>query len=150
MAPATRSIAGTSNNEDGGINGRLRSLEEALAQVIRAMQEMVTKNQGGSEEEEEFFEVEGVEDTVVQNEIPQISLNALNVPKELPPKRSYDHRIPLMEGTQPVNIRPYRHPPSQKDVIEIRVKELLEARVIKPSNSPFASPIVMVKKKDNS
>nr|GEU33306.1 hypothetical protein [Tanacetum cinerariifolium] len=40
MAPATRSIAGTSNNEDGGVNERLRSLEEALSQVIRAMQEM--------------------------------------------------------------------------------------------------------------
>ncbi|GKF12283.1 transposon ty3-I gag-pol polyprotein [Tanacetum coccineum] len=55
-----------------------------------------------------------------------------------------------MEGTQLVNIRPYRHPPSQKDAIEIMVKELLEAGVIKPSNSPFASPIAMVKKKDNS
>ncbi|GJT91568.1 gypsy/ty3 retroelement polyprotein [Tanacetum coccineum] len=48
MAPATRSIAGTSNNEDGGVNERLRFLEEALAQVTRAMQEMVTMNQGGS------------------------------------------------------------------------------------------------------
>ncbi|GKC01063.1 hypothetical protein Tco_0987199 [Tanacetum coccineum] len=30
------------------------------------------------------------------------------------------------------------------------VKELLEARVIKPSHTPFASRVVMVKKKDNS
>nr|GEW40745.1 retrotransposable element Tf2 [Tanacetum cinerariifolium] len=48
MAPATRSIAGTSNNEDGGVNERLKSLEESLAQVIKAMQEMVTMNQGGN------------------------------------------------------------------------------------------------------
>ncbi|GJW79605.1 hypothetical protein Tco_0143580 [Tanacetum coccineum] len=40
------------------------------------------------------------------------------IPKELPPHRSYDHRIPLIEGTHPVNIRPYRHPPIQKDAIE--------------------------------
>nr|GEU92311.1 retrotransposable element Tf2 [Tanacetum cinerariifolium] len=48
MAPATRSIAGTSNNEDGGVNERFRSLEESLAQVTKAMQEMVTMNQRGN------------------------------------------------------------------------------------------------------
>ncbi|GKA55807.1 putative mitochondrial protein [Tanacetum coccineum] len=46
--------------------------------------------------------------------------------------------------------KPYRHPPNQKDVIESMVKELLEAGVIRPSQSPFSSPIVMVKKKDRS
>ncbi|GJY62375.1 putative mitochondrial protein [Tanacetum coccineum] len=49
-------------------------------------------------------------------------------------------------GALPVNIRPYRHPPTQKDAIEAMIKELLEAGVIKKSHSPFASPIVMVKK----
>ncbi|GKC33694.1 putative mitochondrial protein [Tanacetum coccineum] len=47
-------------------------------------------------------------------------------------------------------IRPYRHPPIQKDSIEAMVKELLDAGVIKTCQSPFASPIVMVKKKDNT
>ncbi|XP_071725748.1 uncharacterized protein [Rutidosis leptorrhynchoides] len=46
-------------------------------------------------------------------------------PKALPPRRQCDHRIPLLEGSHPVNIRPYRHPPSQKDAIEIMVVELL-------------------------
>ncbi|GKE87258.1 putative mitochondrial protein [Tanacetum coccineum] len=45
---------------------------------------------------------------------------------------------------------PYRHPPMQKDAIEVMVKELLDSGVIKPSNIPLASPIVMVKKKDNT
>ncbi|GJU84391.1 hypothetical protein Tco_1291937 [Tanacetum coccineum] len=44
----------------------------------------------------------------------------------------------------------YKHAHTQKDVIEAMVKELLEARVIKPSHTPFASRVVMVKKKDNS
>ncbi|GJW36288.1 putative polyprotein [Tanacetum coccineum] len=45
---------------------------------------------------------------------------------ELPPKRDHDHKIPLVEGIQPVKIRPYRHPPIQKDAIESIVKELSE------------------------
>ncbi|GJV67266.1 reverse transcriptase [Tanacetum coccineum] len=73
-----------------------------------------------------------------------------------------EHEISLMrfEGiptevkpelsSQPVNVRPYRHPPTQKDAREGMVQELLDTGVIRPSNSPFASPIVMVKKKDNT
>ncbi|GJW36708.1 retrotransposable element Tf2 [Tanacetum coccineum] len=92
-------------------------------------------------------------DKVLKPELTQIMENfsdVFEVPHELPPKRSHDHRIPLIPGTPPVNIRPYRHPLIQKDVIEAMVKELLESGVIKPSQSPFSSPIVMVKKKDNT
>ncbi|GJX62542.1 reverse transcriptase [Tanacetum coccineum] len=46
------------------------------------------------------------------------------IPTELPPKRDHDHIIPLIEGTQSVNIRPYRHPPGQKDAIEDKVEYL--------------------------
>ncbi|GJZ89685.1 reverse transcriptase [Tanacetum coccineum] len=66
------------------------------------------------------------------------------VPIELPPQITYDHRIPLLPNTQPVNIRPYRNPPIQKDAIEVMVEELLDSGVIKPSNSPFASPIALM------
>ncbi|GJX46587.1 reverse transcriptase [Tanacetum coccineum] len=76
--------------------------------------------------------------------------DVFKVPKKLPSKRSHDHRIPLLLNTQPVNIRPYRHPPMHKDAIKVMVKELLDSGVIKPSNGPFASPIVMVKKKNNT
>ncbi|GJR39964.1 putative mitochondrial protein [Tanacetum coccineum] len=72
------------------------------------------------------------------------------IPNTLPPHRSHDHKIILQEGAPPVNIRPYKHPPTQKDAIELMVKELLETRVIRHSHSPFSSPIVMVKKKDGT
>lgn len=46
-------------------------------------------------------------------------------PKLLPPPRQHDHSIPLVEGTQPVSVRPYRYPFYQKEEIERIVKELL-------------------------
>nr|GEV05704.1 retrotransposable element Tf2 [Tanacetum cinerariifolium] len=46
--------------------------------------------------------------------------------------------------------RSYKHPPNPKDAIELMVKELLKAGVMKDSQSSFSSPIVMVKKKDGS
>ncbi|GJZ44258.1 hypothetical protein Tco_0591513 [Tanacetum coccineum] len=59
--------------------------------------------------------------------------DVFGIPKELPPKRSHDHIVPLIKGTPPMNIRPYKHPPMQKYAIEVMVKELLEAGVIRPS-----------------
>ncbi|GJU22459.1 reverse transcriptase [Tanacetum coccineum] len=41
------------------------------------------------------------------------------VPTTLPPTRSCGHQISLKEGTIPINSRPYRHPPTQKDAIEV-------------------------------
>ncbi|GJY52038.1 putative mitochondrial protein [Tanacetum coccineum] len=72
------------------------------------------------------------------------------IPTELPPTRDHDYKIPLVEGAQPVNIRPYRHPPTKKNSIEGMVARLLQDGVIKKSNSPFSSSIVIVKKKVNS
>ncbi|GJS76205.1 retrotransposon-related protein [Tanacetum coccineum] len=76
--------------------------------------------------------------------------DVFSMPNALPPKRSHDHQIPLLPNTSPNNIRPYRHHQNQKDAIELMVKELLDSGVIRPSQSPFSSPIVMVKKKDGS
>ncbi|GJW80097.1 putative nucleotidyltransferase, ribonuclease H [Tanacetum coccineum] len=74
----------------------------------------------------------------------------LEVPKELPPPRSHDQIIPLIPNTPPISVRPYRHPPTKKDAIELIVKELLDSGVIRNNQSPFSSPIVMVKKKDGT
>ncbi|GKA27556.1 hypothetical protein Tco_0713724 [Tanacetum coccineum] len=41
------------------------------------------------------------------------------LPTELPPQRTHDHKIPLVPNTSPINIRPHRHPSSQKDAIEV-------------------------------
>ena len=70
-----------------------------------------------------------------------------DTPQGLPPKRSHHHTIPFIAGAQPFRIRPYRYNPCQKDEIEKQVQELLKNGMIQESSSPFASPVLLVKKK---
>jgi len=71
-------------------------------------------------------------------------------PQHLPPSRFYDHHIPLIPGSTPVNSRPYKYSPHHKDEIEKQVQKLLADGLITPSCSPFASPVLLVLKKDGS
>ncbi|WVZ51461.1 hypothetical protein U9M48_002607 [Paspalum notatum var. saurae] len=71
-------------------------------------------------------------------------------PTTLPPHRVHDHTIPLLPGAVPVNSKPYRYSPLHKDEIERQVKVLLEQGWIVHSSSPFASPVLLVQKKDGS
>lgn len=67
-------------------------------------------------------------------------------PNSLPPSRHCDHEIPLIDGAQPVFVRPYRYPPKLKDEIEHQVQEMLTQGVIQHSSSSFTSPMLLVKK----
>jgi hypothetical protein len=71
-------------------------------------------------------------------------------PKSLPPQRNCDHSIPLQQGTQPVNIKPYRYSLTQKDEIEKQLKEMLQQGIINSNTSSFASLVLLVKKKDGT
>jgi hypothetical protein len=71
-------------------------------------------------------------------------------PSSLPPRRDCDHSIPLVAGAQPVCIRQYRYSPKLKSEIENQVSELLRTGMIRPSRSPFSSPVLLVKKKDQT
>jgi hypothetical protein len=63
------------------------------------------------------------------------------------PSRSYDHRMPLLEGSKPPNIRPYIIPHKQKDEVEKLIKSMLQDGIIMPSSSPYSSPAILVRKK---
>ncbi|KAM0872306.1 hypothetical protein ACQ4PT_038804 [Festuca glaucescens] len=69
-------------------------------------------------------------------------------PDGLPPARQFDHSIPLVDGAKPVNLRPYRYSPAQKYEIEKQIASMLRHGIIRPSCSPFASPVLLVLKKD--
>ena len=58
-----------------------------------------------------------------------------------------EHHIKLSDKT-PIYIRPRRLPQPLAEEIEKQCQELLAADIIEPSNSPWAAPIVPVRKKD--
>jgi hypothetical protein len=68
-------------------------------------------------------------------------------PSELPPLRVGDHSIPLLEGGQPLCLRPYRYNPAQKIEIENQIKDMLAKGWIQVSNSLYSSPALLVRKK---
>ena len=69
---------------------------------------------------------------------------------QLPPHRTCDHTIQLVPGAQPVNARAYRLPPDQKDEVEKQLREMLQKGLIHLSSNPFASPVLLVRKKDGT
>jgi hypothetical protein len=60
----------------------------------------------------------------------------------------HDHSIPLVPGTLPPIVFPYRHPFSQNNEIKKIFQELLEAGVICPSRNPYSSHVVLVLNKE--
>jgi hypothetical protein len=57
------------------------------------------------------------------------------------------HHIRLKDAT-PFQSRPYRYSDVKKKIIQEQVEKMLVSGVIEPSTSEYASPVVIVKKKD--
>ena len=72
------------------------------------------------------------------------------IPPGLPPKRGFEHIIELEKDAKPVITTHYQHPQKYKDEIEKAIQELLVMGHIQPTSSPFASPVVLVKKNDGT
>ena len=59
------------------------------------------------------------------------------------------HQIRLTDN-MPIRCKPYPLPYAMREELRNEVDTMLEMRVVRPSTSPYASPIVMVKKKNGS
>ncbi len=71
--------------------------------------------------------------------------------KSLPPIRpGIDHDIKIVPGAEPVQQAAYRASATNNDELKRQTDELLSLGFIRVSQSPYASPVIFVKKKDGT
>eukprot|EP00253_Pinus_taeda_P023739 PITA_23739 len=132
----------------------LRGLQAGAPSIISShrMEKLLKKGNHGVVAQFNAIQVVETKPSPIHLEMQRILNNHLPVfdkPQGLPPSRGeHDHSITLVPGAQPPNVRPYRYSFTQKNEIENIIKEVLEEGVIRPSISPYSSPVVMVIKKD--
>ena len=71
------------------------------------------------------------------------------LPKGRPLKRDIVHEIRTEEGAKPPSRPLYRLRPAEQDEMEKQVKDFLAQGFIRPSVSPYGTPILFVPKKDS-
>jgi hypothetical protein len=69
---------------------------------------------------------------------------------ELPHDRDVEFVIELMPGAGPVAKCPYRMSFDELDELKKQLKKLLEQGFVRPSASPWGSPVLFVEKKDGT
>ena len=73
-----------------------------------------------------------------------------SLPPRLPPSRPKDHRIDLLPGSEAPSKFLYRLGRTMEAELDRQLSQLLESGFIRPTVSPFAAPILFVRKKDGS
>ncbi|KAG1252299.1 hypothetical protein G6F65_017981 [Rhizopus arrhizus] len=59
-----------------------------------------------------------------------------------------NHKIIIEENTLPISHRPYRISPLEAEHLQKELNKYCKLGVISPSNSPWAAPVILVKKKN--
>nr|GFA61767.1 putative reverse transcriptase domain-containing protein [Tanacetum cinerariifolium] len=68
----------------------------------------------------------------------------------LPPPRQVEFEIELVPEAAPVARTPYRLAPSEMKELAKQLQELSDKGFLRPSSSPWGTPVLFIKKKDGS
>ena len=71
----------------------------------------------------------------------------VELPKELPPRRLIEHEIKVDSQTKPPSKPPYRLSFIEQEELKKQLQILSDSKLIRPSASPFGSPVLFAKKK---
>ena len=101
-----------------------------------------------TEEEEEIPEWRGdskVGDQLSKTQrgqLKELLTDFVNVMSNNPGRTTVVEHQVMTTGTRPVRLSPYRLPHAYRDLVHNEVQEMLDAGIIEPSSSEWASPIV--------
>jgi len=62
--------------------------------------------------------------------------------------KATEHRIELKPGSKPVRLNPYRMGPRTRELMKAQVDRMLKLEFIEPSQSKWASTVVLIPKPD--
>lgn len=91
---------------------------------------------------------ENSEGSGVLKEFEEVIVDEL--PNDKPVERAIKHRIDLVPGTAPIARRAYRMSFEEKKELEKQLQALIDSGRVAAGTSPFAAPVLFVKKKDGS
>ena len=85
-----------------------------------------------------------------QNEVMELLKRYEEIFTEIPGKASViEHKIDLTDD-RPIRCKPYPLPYAKRGEIREEIKNMMDTRIVRELSSPYASPLVVVKKKDGS
>ncbi|GFV80681.1 retrovirus-related Pol polyprotein from transposon 17.6 [Trichonephila clavipes] len=84
-----------------------------------------------------------------QSQVPNQTPRTLNSPKmHFQSQLRVEPQRIILKSDLPVHLRPYRSSPIQEKEIKSQVEKLLQAGLIKESNSPYSAPVTLAFKRD--
>ena len=85
-----------------------------------------------------------------RSQVKRILGNHRDVLTDLPGKTNLGQHEITLSTPDPIRSKPYPLPFALRETVNAEVEDMIKMRIIEPSNSPYASPIVLVKKKDGT
>ncbi|GJV84376.1 putative reverse transcriptase domain-containing protein, partial [Tanacetum coccineum] len=98
-----------------------------------------------AKKEEDKSEGKQIKDVPIVQYFPEVFPEDL---PGLPPARPVEFQIDLIPGAAPVARAPYRLVTSEMKELSEQLQEISDKGFIRPSSSPWGSPVLFVKKKD--
>jgi transposase InsO family protein/predicted aspartyl protease len=137
------------NLKRGSVIGKGRALR--AGEVSTIAEEQKDDDDDTGKEDEEFNEIKVPEE--YRSEVVRIVKQNIDLFAKTDIDLGHTDTVKMTINTgehPPIKNRPYRAPLNKRKIIDKALVDMLEAKVIERSQSPWAFPLVVVKKKDGS